>query len=405
MTFSDEYDVRALAFYLPQFHAIPENDEWWGEGFTEWTNVRRAEAQFSGHSQPIVPKGLGYYSLDDPAVLAEQAELASSVGLEGFVFYHYWFDGKRLLEKPVEAYIAGQSTFPFALCWANENWTRRWDGKEREVLLRQPYGDLSAQSLYESLAPFLHDRRYIRVGRKRLLLIHKPADIPNTRDWTQTLRAAAAADGIELYLCGAGARFDPASLGLDAGVKFPPLNLVDLRTAPRRLPSDISPTFTGSLLDYRAAARRMLRTSAPGVWHEGVMPRWDNTARRRRDATVFVGANPDDYSRWLAAAARKTAETFPDPSQRLLFVNAWNEWAEGAMLEPEAEFGDAYLTATRDALAGQIAEHVRPTRFDLRSYARQPHAAARQLKRMALGSGKQAALRVRNLTQRVRRPS
>lgn len=395
MTVVSPQRCKVFAFYLPQFHPIAENDAWWGAGFTEWTNVRRARPVFDGHSQPAVPTDLGYYDLRDPQVLLEQSRLASEAGLAGFVFYHYWFAGRRLLERPVNDFLSSAIDFPFALSWANENWSRRWDGKKRDILIAQNYATTSPADLWRDLEPYVSDDRYIHVGDARLLLVHRPTHIPRIREWVRGLRHAAAASGRTLYLCAVGSQPlpSPSSLGFDAGVKFPPLGLIDLKCRPDALPPGLSPAFRGNLLEYRRAASCTVATSPRGRWHESVMPGWDNTARRAHRATIFLGSTPERYGSWLAEAIERE-HAWADESTSMVFVNAWNEWAEGAYLEPDATHGTKYLDMTRSVILGNTPATPTPVHSNyVADFRARPGQAGSLAGRLVLGTSKHVAQR------------
>ncbi|WP_082326023.1 glycoside hydrolase family 99-like domain-containing protein [Synechococcus sp. GFB01] len=194
--------MRAICLYLPQFHPIAENDKWWGAGFTEWRNVTRAKPLFPGHYQPHHPADLGYYDLRLAEVRQHQADLARQYGIDGFCYYHYWFTGKQLLERPVSEILrTGQPDFPFCLCWANENWTRRWDGQDQEVLIGQQYSPADDQNHIQALLPYFHDPRYIRIHNKPLFLVYRSSELPDPRATTALWRDQAQANGLEgLYL-------------------------------------------------------------------------------------------------------------------------------------------------------------------------------------------------------------
>lgn len=345
--------VRLIAFYLPQFHAIPENDRWWGEGFTEWTNVRPATAMFEGHYQPHVPGDLGYYNLLDTEVQARQVALARLYGVGGFCFYTYWFNGKLLLEKPVENYLANrQLDLPFCLCWANENWTRRWDGLESEILVQQKHSHDDDLAFIRHVARFMRDDRYMRINDRPLLLVYRPKLLPSAIETAKRWRTWCRQEGIgEIYLAYTQSfeLTDPAAYGFDAAVEFPPndtqLPNVTARAKPRH------PDFGNTLYDWRFLVWRSRNYSKPGYkLFRGVCPSWDNTARRKNKANIFVNSSPKGYREWLGNAVSDTCNRLRNPDERLVFVNAWNEWAEGAYLEPDQKYGYAYLEATRQAL-------------------------------------------------------
>lgn len=341
--------MRTIAFYLPQFHAIPENDAWWGEGFTEWTNVDRARPFFEGHRQPRVPGTLGRYSLLDRATLARQSELARQHGVDGFCIYYYWFDGHRLLEKPLDMWAADADLLPYCVSWANESWTRRWDGKEREVLMPQTYPRGFEEGLFHDLLPHFRNTRYLQVDGRPILLVHRPTLIPDPNSFATRLRTLAATAGLPgLHLVGAEtvANLRPAPLGFDAIAEFPPVGANTLRTAQLRPVPGIDKSFRGRLMSYdRLQARYMRRREPSFVRYSGVIPGWDNTARRMRNATIYYGESPLAYANWLSHARQR--EKRLRGADGLVFVNAWNEWAEGAYLEPDLHAADAFLRASR----------------------------------------------------------
>lgn len=346
--------VRLIAFFLPQFHPIPENDAWWGAGFTEWTNVTRARPLFEGHYQPHRPGELGYYDLRLPEVRERQAQLAREHGVYGFCYYHYWFDGKRLLERPLNDVLqSGQPDFPFCVCWANENWTRRWDGREAEVLMAQQYSPESNLRFMQDLLPVLRDPRYIRINGRPLVLIYRAELIPELPATIAAWRELTRAEGVgEVYLAGvesfSGVR-DDLALYFDALVEFPPHARSVAVTQP---PALLHPDFRGQLYDYDSSSCNfMARPDAgPGLFRTA-MPSWDNTARRQEAAHIYVGATPAGYERWLRSLVRHTRDQHMG-EERIVFVNAWNEWAEGNHLEPDERYGRAWLDATRNAMRG-----------------------------------------------------
>jgi hypothetical protein len=345
-------DVRILAFFLPQFHRISENDEWWGLGFTEWTNVRKAMPNFSGHEQPRVPGELGYYDLLDPEVRERQAALARAHGIDGFCYYHYWFHGRRLLNQPLDAVLrSGSPDFPFCVFWANESWKRSWDGGQNEVLVAQAHDEADDRAFIESLLPVFADVRYIRVLGQPLLLIYRAEQFPDPRRTFDLWRKVCIKHGeMPPYIVKADttASGTPLEIGADASLEFPPHRL------PRNLcgadpPHDLHPRWHGTLLDYGKVAAYLAGRSEPAhTYFRTLVPRWDNTPRRQSDGTTMVGAAPALFRAWMRETIARTRAMLP-PGQRLVFVNAWNEWAEGACLEPDAATGRAWLEAVRDA--------------------------------------------------------
>jgi lipopolysaccharide biosynthesis protein len=345
--------VRAIAFYLPQFHPIPENDLWWGRGFTEWTNVTRSKPNFVGHYQPRLPADFGFYDLRRPEMLEEQAAVARTHGVHGFCYHYYWFAGKRLLERPVETMRAsGRPDFPYCFCWANENWTRRWDGADDDVLIAQSPSRADDERFIRDLLPHLGDRRYIRIDGRPLIVVYRIGMLPDPKATADIWRSVCRAEGLgDLYLC-AAKTYDiaaPAGYGFDALVEFPPHNTRVL-TVNKRVELT-NPEFRGAIYDYREFVRDVLeRPELPYVCHPTVMPGWDNTARRPNLANIFIHATPEVYEVWLRETVVRVV-TLRRPEERLVFINAWNEWAESAYLEPDARFGHQYLEATRRALS------------------------------------------------------
>lgn len=349
----DGVPVRAIAFYLPQYHPIPENDAWWGPGFTEWTNVVRGRPRFPGHEQPHLPGELGFYDLRLPESRERQAALARAYGIYGFCYHYYWFGGRRLLHRPLdEVHRLGTPDLPFCVCWANENWSRRWDGSDDEILIAQAHSPSDDEALLRSLLPLFADKRYIRVGDRPLFIVYRPGILPDALATTARWRALCAAAGLaEPYLVAAQSfgTDDPTPLGFDAAVEFPPHGVGSLDASDRVVAS--SEAFAGQIFDYEKFARRAL--AKPGgdyTRFRCVMPSWDNTARRKSRGSVFQGSSPQLYEWWLRSAVRMARAELP-ADRRLVFINAWNEWGEGCHLEPDDRYGDAYLRATRAALA------------------------------------------------------
>lgn len=354
---------RLIAFHLPQFHPVPENDAWWGKGFTEWTNVTRARPQFEGHYQPHLPADLGFYDLRLPESREAQARLARDHDIYGFCYYHYWFNGRRILERPVNEILAsGRPDFPFCLCWANENWTRRWDGGDQEVLLAQHYSEADDRAHLRSLVPALRDPRYIQVRGRPFLLIYRASLLPDPARTVATWREEAAVAGLPgLFLANVESFVTDHGLapkaGFDAAVEFAP----DWTCLPPRLGRSRFERWRARLTgrdqgylqhrvyDYRELRDRSLAKPPPDYLRfRCATPSWDNTARRKANAIILANASPDEYQAWLRPLVAEAASRPPD--ERIVFVNAWNEWAEGNHLEPCQQWGPAYLQATRDAL-------------------------------------------------------
>jgi len=348
--------AQVLAFYLPQFHAVPENDAWWGTGFTEWTSAARAMPRFEGHYQPRVPRDLGHYSLDGTATMRRQIELARGAGLSGFVHYFYWFNGRRLLEKPVDAMLADPAVdFPFCLMWANENWTRRWDGGDQDVLIAQDYREDDDTALVDCLARHFRDPRYIRLQGRPLLMLYRPALIPDTAvtvaRWRALFRARHGEDPL-LVMTQSFDAMDPRPIGFDAAVEFPPHKLVTGLPMRNAELTYYDPRASAQVFAYDDVVAASLAEAPPGFpLIKTAVPSWDNDARRQGAGLVLHGAAPAKYQAWLAALVAR-AQVSRVAGAAVVCVNAWNEWAEAAYLEPDLHYGGAWLNATGRAVAG-----------------------------------------------------
>ncbi|RUS49017.1 glycoside hydrolase family 99-like domain-containing protein [Cohnella sp. AR92] len=349
--------MKIIAFLLPQFHRIEENDRWWGEGFTEWTNVRRARSLYPAHKQPRVPAEENYYDLTDPAARARQAELAREYGIYGFCYYHYWFAGKQLLEKPLgEVLRSGEPEFPFCLSWANEPWTRRWDGMDSEILMPQSYGEEDDWTRhFECLLEAFRDPRYIRVDGKPLLSIYRPAHIPRCEEMLLHWRKLAVQNGLGgLHLVRTLGGFrSGTSAGFDASVEFEPhYTFAHGMLQPHwdRVRVDGRPHLT---VDYDRVWSSILHRS-PHRQGERIYPgafvNWDNTPRKGAEGQSTIGMTPAKFERYLTRQLEKARREY---GSEFVFLNAWNEWAEGAYLEPDQEHGYRCLEAVRQALLKQ----------------------------------------------------
>jgi lipopolysaccharide biosynthesis protein len=349
--------MRLIAFYLPQYHPIPENDRWWGKGFTEWTNVSKAQPLFQGHYQPHLPADLGFYDLRLHEAREAQADLAREYGIFGFCYYYYWFGGRRLLERPLDDVCrSNRPDLPFCVCWANESWTRRWDGKPSEILIPQIHTRESDERFILDLLPILQDERYIRINGRPLLLVYRTELFPAIADSALAWREVAHRRGIDLFLCRVESfsSCDPAAIHFDAACEFPP-NFVGANPEEKlrlEFHHDRPDAFTGKVYDYEKLARLLRHRPAPQYKRFlGATPSWDNTPRAGGRASVFINSSPDRFQSMLRTAVRKTSDRFAGEEQ-MVFINAWNEWAEGAHLEPDRRYGHAFLEACRTALAG-----------------------------------------------------
>jgi glycosyltransferase involved in cell wall biosynthesis len=342
---------RLIAFYLPQFHPIPENDGWWSEGFTEWNHVAKAQPLFPGHYQPHEPADLGFYDLRLPETRHAQAELARTAGIHGFCYYHYWFHGKLLLERPFDEVLSsGEPDFPFCLCWANEPWSRRWHGREEDVLQPQRYSREDDLAHIRWLLPALADSRAIRIHDRPVFVVYQAQDLPDPARTVDTWRREADKQGLgELYLLtvetGWDEGWDATRVGFDAKVLFRPQFTI-LRNTPW-LPMDGPESL--EVHDYALAWPALAAPEQLAYAHyETVCPGWDNTPRVGERGVVLHNSTPTSYAEWLSEVLERTVRR--PREERLVFVNAWNEWGEGCHLEPDRRYGGGYLDATRDAL-------------------------------------------------------
>lgn len=357
--------IKTIAINLPQFHPFAENDEWWGKGFTEWTNVVKARPLFKGHYQPHLPSDLGFYDLRLEEARIAQAELAKQYGIHGFCYYHYWFNGKRLMNRPLDDMIkTGTPDFPFMLCWANENWSRRWDGMDAELLIKQTYGDEDDKEHMRFLCShFFSDPRYIRVNGKPFFVIYRPSHFPDIKKTSEAWREVAREMGIgEIYL-GYMQNFtfkvEPHSIGFDCAIEFhPDYDYFPAKQIPPvkdkikyRLKIKTSAYHLNYIHSYVDYVKKIMQNwkISPNVY-PGITPMWDNTARRKHSAVIFKDSTPTIYRQWLKYLVG-LYKKYKTDGDKYIFINAWNEWAEGNHLEPCQKWGKQYLEVTKEVLA------------------------------------------------------
>lgn len=352
--------IRALAFYLPQMHITPENDYWWGAGFTEWTNVARSKPAYEGHYQPRLPADLGFYDLTNHEAIRRQADLVRRYGLSGLIFYYYRFTDGRLLDKPLETlYQNADIALEYCICWANENWTKRWDGNENSVIKRQDYSELGLSTIMKDFARYAQDPRYIRIDGRPIFLIYRQTDLEKNGISAVQLREYAEQEGVQnpyfvtvesMDLAGKTrqANFD----GMDSACQFPPHNLGH--------PIDADLSFTDAVFevnDYRLTCEIAASAIASSYKRfPGASCGWDNSPRNRVYGSALECVSPGAFQFWFEEAARY-AQDFLHDTEKIVVINAWNEWAEGAYLEPDSIFGHQYLEAVDMVLTrGQLGE-------------------------------------------------
>ncbi len=359
---------RLIAINLPQYHPFKENDEWWGKGFTEWTNVVKARPRFKGHYQPHLPADTGFYDLRLPEARQMQADMAKKYGIYGFCYYHYWFNGKQLMERPIrEILSSGKPDFPFMLCWANENWTRAWNGENKEILIEQKYSEQDDIEHMEYLCKnVFNDPRYIRINNKPFFVVYRPELFPNIAETIACWRNVAKTHQMDLYLGFMRAekidRLTFLNKGFDISIDFhphiefkkkwwkDPNAWVDgFRKSFLRKKDFIMPT----LMDYEKYAQNSIQSSNHMLKQfPGILPGWDNSPRREKKSFfALTNSTPTKYGEWL----KQIIKTFTPYSneENFIFINAWNEWAEGCHLEPDQKWGSAYLDETKKALCSE----------------------------------------------------
>ena len=365
--------ARLIAFYLPQFYPIPENDAWWGPGFTEWTNVAKARPLYKGHKQPRLPADLGFYDLRLAETRERQADMARAAGVEGFCYWHYWFgDGRRILERVFDEVLAtGKPNYPFCLAWANQSWSGIWHGQPKHILIEQTYpGPADFEAHFRAVLPAFRDPRYLTVGGKPIFIVYSALDLPHTKEFTDLWNELALKAGLPgVYFVGMSNTHDDEILRpFDMLAEFGPVSLLgrlpgDFRSrAVRRwrrgdfgalLSRIVSVSIPGpSRFEYRDIVEAEMSTPLQEKYAPCVVPNWDNTPRSGRRGVVFDNATPDLFELYLKNAIGKVLHK--PYQERIVFLKAWNEWAEGNYLEPDRETGRAYLDAIRRVVAQRM---------------------------------------------------
>lgn len=350
--------IKLIAFYLPQFHPFPENDLWWGKGFTEWTNVTKAIPNFKGHYQPHLPIHNGFYDLRIPEIMIEQAKLAKNYGIYGFNFYYYWFDGKILMHKPFEILLEHKEIdINFCITWANENWTRTWDGQEKEILIEQNHSIADSRAFIKSLYKFFNDQRYIKIDNKPVLIIYRADLIPNLTNIVQMWRDEVKKAGYDgLYImCTNATRLKKINIeDFDAIMEFPPHNIPQPPIMNEIVFSNKN--FSGNIYDYQQVVKNKINIEEPNYkLFKTAMLSWDNTARRQDNGTIFHNFSLKDYEKWLNSIIAHTKNNKKlNNDEKIVFINAWNEWAEGTHLEPDRKYGYGYLETTYMTLKNNL---------------------------------------------------
>ena len=350
------YNEKLIAFYLPQFHTFKENDEWHGRGFCEWVNVTKAIPQFMGHNQPRLPFDVGFYDLSTDKIMYRQIELAKNYGIYGFCFHYYWFSGKRLMEKPIFNYLNNKELdLPFCLCFANENWSKNWDGGDKEVLIEQKFLEDDPKQFAQDIMPFFADERYIKISNKPILVVYKPQLFKKEilKNFVDELNKKAKEIGLDgVYLIMAKTQVNetnPKDFFMDAVVEFPP-HIIDRDTRQVIKNAYLNPSFNGKIFDMESFINNQnFLYQTDYKLYKTVFPSWDNTARKAYTGALVFEVSPELYKKWLKDCINWTKEN-NSKDEQFVFINAWNEWAEGAYLEPDQKYGYAYLQATKEVL-------------------------------------------------------
>jgi len=375
--------VKLIAFYLPQFHPFKENDEWWGKGFTEWTNVTKASSKFIGHYQPRLPTDLGFYDLRLPQIMRDQWKIAENYGIHAFSFYFYWFGGKVLMEKPLQNLLEDKTNnLKFCFTWANENWTRRWDGLDKEVLISQKYSEQDSLDFIRYISKYFRDKRYLKVNGNPILIVYSPNNIPNINHICYLWRKEIQKEGFkDIYLISCTGQYDSKFQrkkelsGFDASLSFVPRTLSDVAfrknySLDKKNEEEniefLDNKFKGNIFDYSETVNNIVQRKENKIKQlESVMFAWDNTARRGNDSNLFINFNLTKYKQWLSHVCHKTLvnDQF-SYSEKFVFINAWNEWAEGTYLEPDRKYGYGYLKTTYETIKNFNIKNVNKINFN-----------------------------------------
>lgn len=357
--------IRPLAIYLPQFHPTPENNEWWGNGFTEWTNVTKAKPLFKGHYQPRLPRDFGFYDLRCVETHVAQAEMARNYGIEGFAYYHYWFNEKRLLHQPIDLVLKHKEiNFPFCLFWANETWSRRWLGEEKEILIEQKYSFDDDRNHIKWLIEAFKDPRYIKVGDRPVFIFYRPTHMPDVTKTLSIFKEECVKEGVACpYFIASNSHagsIDLHKLGFDGILDFQPQlgrlpYAFDDSKSLKKIKNNLSVNVLSRTLkvyDYERAKQLMCNKKEYKSFPCAFVG-WDNTARRGKNGIILRNGSPEIFARYLEMDIEYLQKMNYSPDENFLFINAWNEWAEGNHLEPDRKHGKSYLEAFKKVISGK----------------------------------------------------
>lgn len=375
-----EDDPKLIAFYLPQYHPFPENDKAWGKGFTEWTNVAIGKPRFVGHQQPVLPSALGFYDLRVDQTIKDQIDLAKQHGVYGFCFYYYWFSGKKIMDTPLNSFLGHKEwDFNFTICWANENWTKRWDGRDQDVIIGQKYKKDDPLKFIEDVAPILNDKRYIHKDGRPVLVVYRASELKQPMEYVRVWRRYFKEKyNKELYLVSSmGFEIgNPKDYGFDTGIDFAPQTTLFKEDS---FPNNTFPyvkdgiklidqKFNGSIVSYRdIALNSKINNYFDFPVIKSIPPSWDNDARKKGAGFIMHASNPDLYGAWLDSVLNQDFDTLKH-DKSFIFINAWNEWAEGAVLEPSMHLGYANLNRTTEVIAKYSKNPNNLTNFPMYGY-------------------------------------